>query len=111
MFPSENSSPLVEFLKNTQEQPKYDYINQSKYMDELLVGGFGWKGVPPQVLGIPIQRYLRWIFTTTPIDRQCLARHRLENYLTQGLSLVLSLFLQLLTNLCFSLCIHVEATF
>ena len=39
-------------------------------MDEFLVGGYSWKGVPPQVLRIPIQRYLRWILTTTPIDRQ-----------------------------------------
>ena len=56
-------------MKSTQNQPKYDYIHQSKYMDELLVGGYGWKGVPPQVLRVPIQRYLHWVLNTTPIDQ------------------------------------------
>ena len=65
----ESTSPLLEFMKSTHNQPKYDYINQSKEMDEYLMGGYEWKGAPSQVLRVPIQRYLHWVLNTTPIDQ------------------------------------------
>ena len=68
LFDQEHNSPLIEFAKITKNQPKYDYLNQSKEMDEFLMGGFDWKGVPTHVLRVPIQRFFYWILNTTPID-------------------------------------------